>query len=58
MICLKKKIQSLNLAWTPRTDGVFLTDTPQKLVQQGKVANIPYIIGIVFLCLIVCSFIQ
>ncbi|KAF9568773.1 carotenoid ester lipase precursor [Agrocybe pediades] len=37
--------QSLNLAWLPRTDGVFLTDDPLKLVQQGKVAQIPYITG-------------
>jgi len=37
--------QSLHLAWLPRTDGVFLTDDAQKLVQQGKVAKIPYVIG-------------
>uniref|UniRef100_A0A8H7XSW5 Carboxylic ester hydrolase n=1 Tax=Psilocybe cubensis TaxID=181762 RepID=A0A8H7XSW5_PSICU len=37
--------QSLNLAWLPRTDGVFLTDNPQNLVQQGKVAKIPYVTG-------------
>ncbi|TFK40488.1 carotenoid ester lipase precursor, partial [Crucibulum laeve] len=37
--------QSLSLAWVPRADGVFLTDNPQKLVQQGKVANIPYVTG-------------
>ncbi|GLB38556.1 putative type-B carboxylesterase lipase family protein [Lyophyllum shimeji] len=37
--------QSLSLAWLPRADGVFLTDDPQKLVQQGKVANIPFITG-------------
>ncbi|KJA17434.1 hypothetical protein HYPSUDRAFT_46373 [Hypholoma sublateritium FD-334 SS-4] len=37
--------QSLNLAWLPRTDGVFLTDNPQKLVAAGKVAAIPYIVG-------------
>ncbi|KAG5654307.1 hypothetical protein H0H81_004726 [Sphagnurus paluster] len=36
---------SLNLAWIPRADGIFLTDTPQKLVQQGKVANIPFVTG-------------
>ena len=38
-------IQSLHAAWFPRTDGVFLTDDPQKLVQQGKVAKIPYVTG-------------
>ncbi|KAG6910657.1 hypothetical protein DXG01_008701 [Tephrocybe rancida] len=37
--------QSLSLAWLPREDGVFLTDNPQKLVQQGKVAKIPFITG-------------
>ncbi|KAG6841028.1 hypothetical protein C0991_002576 [Blastosporella zonata] len=37
--------QSLSLAWLPREDGVFLTDNPQRLVQQGKVANIPFITG-------------
>ncbi|KAF4617351.1 hypothetical protein D9613_005823 [Agrocybe pediades] len=37
--------QSLNLAWLPRTDGVFLTENPQVLVQKNKVANIPYITG-------------
>ncbi|KAJ6485377.1 Alpha/Beta hydrolase protein [Mycena vitilis] len=37
--------QSLVLAWLPREDGVFLTDQPQRLVQQGKVANVPFITG-------------
>ncbi|KAK1221156.1 hypothetical protein PQX77_016055 [Marasmius sp. AFHP31] len=37
--------QSLRLAWLPRADGVFLTDAPLKLVQQGKVANIPIVSG-------------
>ncbi|KAJ7914278.1 Alpha/Beta hydrolase protein [Mycena leptocephala] len=37
--------QSLVLAWLPREDGVFLTDNPQRLVQQGKVANVPFITG-------------
>lgn len=37
--------QSLDLAWTPRADGVFLTDDPQKLVQAGSVANIPFVTG-------------
>jgi len=35
----------LHLTWPPRADGVFLTDHPQRLVQDGKVANIPYITG-------------
>ncbi|KAL9714100.1 hypothetical protein Ac2012v2_002409 [Leucoagaricus gongylophorus] len=37
--------QALHLAWLPRADGVFLTDHPQRLVQSGKVANVPYITG-------------
>ncbi|KAJ3729396.1 Alpha/Beta hydrolase protein [Lentinula raphanica] len=37
--------QSLNLAWLPRADGVFLSDDPQKLVQQGQVATIPIVSG-------------
>jgi hypothetical protein len=35
----------LVLAWLPREDGVFLTDAPQRLVQQGKVANVPFVTG-------------
>ncbi|EMD39501.1 hypothetical protein CERSUDRAFT_111813 [Gelatoporia subvermispora B] len=37
--------QSLNLAWLPRVDGVFLTDTPQNLVLQNSVANVPFVTG-------------
>ncbi|KAF9265176.1 carotenoid ester lipase precursor [Marasmius fiardii PR-910] len=37
--------QSLNLAWLPRADGTFLSDNPQKLVQQGKVAKVPIVSG-------------
>ena len=37
--------QSLALVWMPRVDGVFLADDPQKLVQQGKVARIPFVAG-------------
>ncbi|KAJ3998821.1 Alpha/Beta hydrolase protein [Lentinula boryana] len=37
--------QALNLAWLPRADGVFLSDDPQKLVQQGQVAAIPIVNG-------------
>ncbi|KIJ19264.1 hypothetical protein PAXINDRAFT_8620 [Paxillus involutus ATCC 200175] len=37
--------QSLALAWQPRADGVFLTDDPQKLVQQGLVADVPFVTG-------------
>ncbi|KAJ7101537.1 carotenoid ester lipase precursor [Mycena belliarum] len=37
--------QSLAGAWLPREDGVFLTDNPQRLVQQGKVATVPFVTG-------------
>ncbi|KAG1810854.1 carotenoid ester lipase precursor [Suillus subaureus] len=37
--------QSLVLAWMPRADGIFLTDNFQRLVQQGKIANVPFITG-------------
>jgi len=37
--------QSLALAWGPRADGYFLTDDPQKLVQPGQVARIPFVSG-------------
>ncbi|KAH9038800.1 alpha beta-hydrolase [Lactarius pseudohatsudake] len=37
--------QSVALVWQPRADGVFLTDHPQRLVQQGKVARIPFVAG-------------
>ena len=42
--------QSLNLAWLPRADGVFLTDAPLKLVQQGKVAKVPIVSGTSWFC--------
>ncbi|KAF8173575.1 carotenoid ester lipase precursor [Mycena galopus ATCC 62051] len=37
--------QSLLLAWLPRADGLFLTDNPQRLIQQDKVANVPFVTG-------------
>ncbi|KAJ8454068.1 hypothetical protein ONZ45_g19450 [Pleurotus djamor] len=36
---------SLVLAWLPRVDGTFITENPQVLVQQGKVANVPFVTG-------------
>jgi acetylcholinesterase len=42
LICIG---QSLDLAWQPRADGIFLADSPQKLVEEGKVADIPFITG-------------
>ncbi|EIM86909.1 carotenoid ester lipase precursor [Stereum hirsutum FP-91666 SS1] len=37
--------QSLNEAYVPRTDGVFLTDYSQQLVLKGEVANVPFVTG-------------
>ncbi|KIY52465.1 alpha/beta-hydrolase [Fistulina hepatica ATCC 64428] len=37
--------QSLDLAWVPRVDGVFLTDLPTQLVADGVIADIPFING-------------
>ena len=38
--------QSVKLTWEPRIDGKFLSDSPQKLVQQGSVANLPFVTGV------------
>ncbi|TCD60885.1 hypothetical protein EIP91_009376 [Steccherinum ochraceum] len=32
-------------AWAPRADGAYITDCPQELVLQGKVARIPVVNG-------------
>jgi len=37
--------QSTVLAWQPRVDGIFLTDEPRKLVEQGSVADVPFVTG-------------
>lgn len=37
--------QALNTPWMPRADGVFLKDTPQRLVLEGSIADIPFVIG-------------
>ncbi|SJL07135.1 related to Lipase 4 [Armillaria ostoyae] len=37
--------QSLVLAWLPRADGVLFSDNPQRLVEQGKIANVPIVSG-------------
>ncbi|KZV65482.1 alpha/beta-hydrolase [Peniophora sp. CONT] len=36
---------SLSLAWQPRADGAFLTDNAQRLVLNGSVADVPFVIG-------------
>ena len=33
------------LVWQARVDGNFLVDDPQKLLQQGEVARIPFVSG-------------
>ncbi|KAI9697473.1 MAG: hypothetical protein M1820_007808 [Bogoriella megaspora] len=37
--------QSVNLAYLPRPDGTLLADSPEVLVEQGKYAKVPFIIG-------------
>ncbi|GJE92631.1 carotenoid ester lipase precursor [Phanerochaete sordida] len=37
--------QSLNLAWMPRADGVFLPSNPQELIAKGSVASVPFVAG-------------
>lgn len=36
---------STSVPWYPRPDGKYLVDSPHRRLRQGKVANIPYIIG-------------
>ncbi|KAJ8520925.1 hypothetical protein ONZ45_g2284 [Pleurotus djamor] len=36
---------TLVLPWLPRTDGDFIKEDAQKLVEQGKIANTPYVSG-------------
>ena len=38
-------IQSCNDPWNPHADGVFLRDAPQRLVLEGSVADIPFVVG-------------
>jgi acetylcholinesterase len=44
--CFYHSHQALHLAYLPRPDGVFLTDNPQLLVQQGVVADVPFVTGV------------
>jgi carboxylesterase type B len=37
--------KSLALTFSPRVDGVFLTDNPQQLILRGKVADIQFVAG-------------
>ncbi|VDB94160.1 unnamed protein product [Peniophora sp. CBMAI 1063] len=36
---------SLSLPWMPREDGVFFTATPQQLILNGSIANVPFVTG-------------
>ena len=38
-------LQSANLPWVPRADGMFLKAPPQQLVLHGSVADIPFVTG-------------
>lgn len=42
-------MQSLIIPWLPRVDGNFLTQNPQQLVAEGKIANVPFINGMLTL---------
>ncbi|KAI0657904.1 carotenoid ester lipase precursor [Cubamyces menziesii] len=35
----------LSLPWLPHVDGVFLRDDPTRLVREGQVADVPFVIG-------------
>ncbi|PIL29438.1 hypothetical protein GSI_08380 [Ganoderma sinense ZZ0214-1] len=37
--------QAFNTGWMPHADGVFLLDNPEKLVLEGSVASIPFVVG-------------
>jgi triacylglycerol lipase len=37
--------QAVALAYLPRPDGTFLTESPEALVESGKFASVPFIIG-------------
>lgn len=36
---------SIALSYLPRPDGTVLTDSPERLAQQGKFARVPFIVG-------------
>ncbi len=38
--------QSIVVVFAPRTDGVFLIDNPQQLVERQQVARIPFVTGL------------
>ncbi|KAI0043736.1 carotenoid ester lipase precursor [Auriscalpium vulgare] len=38
-------VQGMAMPWLPRVDGEFIRASPQEMVRQGKVANVPFIAG-------------
>ncbi|KAI0763837.1 carotenoid ester lipase [Trametes elegans] len=37
--------QALNTPWMPHADGLFMPDNPQNLVQLGRIATVPFVVG-------------
>ncbi|KAI0793616.1 hypothetical protein C8Q74DRAFT_1365215 [Fomes fomentarius] len=33
------------MPWMPHADGVFLRDEPQKVVLEGSIADVPFVVG-------------
>lgn len=44
-VALALSYNSLALSWAPRPDGRILTASPHQLASEGKIANVPVIIG-------------
>lgn len=38
-------VMDMFMTWSPRGDGVVLTDSPRRLLAEGKIAKVPYIVG-------------
>ena len=51
-MCADSSEQSLNTPWMPHTDGVFFDDNVQKLVLEGSIADIPFVVGPCSSCLV------
>ncbi|KAI0819587.1 carotenoid ester lipase [Trametes gibbosa] len=37
--------QALNTPWMPHADGLFIRDNPQRLLLEGNVSDVPFVIG-------------
>ena len=48
MLIIFQFLQGYPPVWTPRVDGVFLRDNPQKLIKAGKIANVPFVTGMLY----------